>query len=116
MRFTSISGDSISTLRPYRPPTRIPEAPKIILQGDLADLRVEHRHIDGWGGGWAAGREDLDGAGEQLLAPRADLVRVELEALGELGQRGIAFQRGERHLGLEGGGVIPTGTTGQDGS
>ncbi len=42
-------------------------------------------------------------------------MRVELEALGELGQRGIAFQRGECDLGLEGGGVIPTGTTWHEG-
>ena len=77
---------------------------------------MERRHVDGRGGGLAAGREDLHGAGEQLLAPLADLVGVELEALGELGQGGIAFQRGECDLGLEGGGVIPTGTTGHVGS
>ena len=41
---------------------------------------------------------------------------VELEALGKLGQGGIAFQRRECDLGLEGGGVIPTGTTGHGGS
>ena len=67
-----------------------------------------------------AGCEDVclvgGAAGEQLLVPLADLVGVELEALGELSPRGIAVQRGERHLGLAGGGVIPAGTTGHGGS
>lgn len=39
----------------------------------------------------------------QLLTPRADLVGMELEALGELGQRGIAFQGRECDLGLKAG-------------
>lgn len=77
---------------------------------------MQRRDIDGRVGGFAAGREDVDGAGEQLLAPLADLMGMQLEAFRELGQRGIAFQRGECDLGLEGGRVIPTGTTGHGGS
>lgn len=77
---------------------------------------MQRRHIDGRLGGLPPGGEDLDGASEQLFAPLADLVSVELEAFRELGERGIAFQRGERHLSLEGWGVIPTGTAGHEGS
>ena len=39
-------------------------------------------------------------------------MRVDVEALGELGVRGIALEGRERDLGLEGGAVIRTGTTG----
>jgi hypothetical protein len=48
---------------------------------------VERRHVNGRIGGLAAGREDLDGTGEQLLAPLADLMGLELKALGKLGPR-----------------------------
>ncbi len=77
---------------------------------------MQGRDIDRRIGGLAAEGEDSGGAGEQLLPPLADLVRMEFEALGELGQGGIAFQRREVDRSLEGGGVIPTGTTGNEGS
>ena len=77
---------------------------------------MEGGHIDRRIGGRAASREDLDGADQQLLAPLANLVGMELETLGELGQRDIAFQCREGDFGLEGRGVIATGTTGHDGS
>ena len=43
-------------------------------------------------------------------------MRVDVEALGELGERGIALEGRERDLGLEGGAVIATETTGHEGS
>lgn len=60
---------------------------QIILQGDLADLRVQRRHVDGRVGRLPAGGKDLHGAGEPLRAPLADLVGMELEALGESSAR-----------------------------
>jgi len=84
---------------------------EIILQGDLADLLVQRGDIDGRLRGPAAGREDFNGAGEQLLAPLRDLMGVHFE----LAHGGLAFQRRERDLCLEDGGVIPTGTAGYEG-
>ena len=77
---------------------------------------MQGRDVDRRVGGLPPGREHVGGAGQQLFAPGADLVRVELEALGQLPQGGIALQRGEGDLGLEGGGVIATGTTGHEDS
>jgi hypothetical protein len=46
-------------------------------------------------------REDLSGALEQLGSPLADLVRVDLELLGELDQGPIAADGGQRYFRLE---------------
>ena len=56
---------------------------------------MERCRVYGRGVGLAAGRRDLHGAGGQLLAPLADPMGVDVEVIGELGQRGIAFQRGD---------------------
>lgn len=48
--------------------------------------------------------------------PGADLLRVDVEARGELGERGIAREGREGDLGPEGGADIATGTTRLEGS
>ena len=78
--------------------------------------RMERGDIDRWIGRRAARGKDLGGASEPLLPPLTDLGGMQLEALAELRQGGIASQCREGDLGLEGGGVIPTGTTGDEGS
>ncbi len=55
--------------------------------------------------------KDGGGAGQELLAPLANLVRMHIEALGQLGQRRLASDGGESDFGLEGRGVITTRTT-----
>ena len=85
---------------------------KIILQRQFADLRVEgldiHRPVER-----APLSEHRGRAGQELLPPLANLGRMDIEALGQLRQRGLASHGGKGDLGLEGRGVITTGTTGQ---
>jgi hypothetical protein len=56
--------------------------------------------------------EDRDGAAQQLFAPLADLVWMHIEALGQLGERGLAFHGRQGDLRVERWRVVPTGTTG----
>ena len=77
---------------------------------------MEGGDIDRRRGRRAPEGEDVGRAREQLLAPRTDLMRVDVEALGEFGERGIALDGRERDLGLEGGAGMATGTTGLEGS
>ena len=44
--------------------------------------------------------KDGGGAGQELLTPLANLVRMPIEALGQLGQRGLTSDGGESDLGL----------------
>jgi len=43
----------------------------------------------------------LRGAGHELAPPLRDLMGMDVNALGQLGQRLGALQRGEGHLGFE---------------
>jgi len=52
--------------------------------------------------GAAAARQEFDGAGEQMLAPLCYLMCVQESACGGLGHGGLALQRREADLGLEG--------------
>jgi hypothetical protein len=71
---------------------------KIILKRQLADLRVQRLHIDHRSlvrrGG---GAEYARGAVQELGAPLRDLVRVNVELLGQLRQRPLASEGSQRH-------------------
>ena len=56
--------------------------------------------------------EHRGGATQQLFAPLADLVRMHIEALGQLGEGGLAFHGRQSDLRFERRRVVPTGTTG----
>jgi hypothetical protein len=58
---------------------------KIILQRDLADLRMERLHVNRRLDGTPL-CEDHGGTAQQLFAPLADLVRMHIEALRQLGE------------------------------
>jgi hypothetical protein len=72
---------------------------------------VQRLHVDRQLDGTPLG-EDRGGAAQQLLAPLADLVRMHIEALGQLGERGLAFHGRQSDLGFERRRVVTTGTTG----
>jgi len=67
----------------------------------LPDLGVERLHINRRLAPFGLGRERIGGVGDQLPSPLGDLIRVHIEALRELAERRVAFDRGQGHLGLE---------------
>jgi hypothetical protein len=72
-----------------------------VLQGQLADLRVQRLEVRPGVPLVAGRREYLGGTRQQLRAPLADLVWVDLELLRQLDQRLVAADGGQRHLRLE---------------
>ncbi len=79
---------------------------KIVLERELANLRVERRHIDGGLDGAAV--KDAVCTGEQLLLPRGDLAGMDVEPFGQLGERGFLSHRRQGDFRLEGRGMVTT--------
>jgi hypothetical protein len=75
----------------------------------FADLGVKLLHIDGWHGPRrsVAIVEHIGCPAFELCLPGRDLVRVNVELLGLLSDRPVALDRRNRHLGIEGGRVVP---------
>ena len=63
--------------------------------------------LDVWLLGFLLPVEDLGGSVEKLLLPLRNLVRMHIELLRQFGQRLVALQGSDRHLGLEFRRVIP---------
>ena len=82
----------------------------IILQRQLADLGVQGLDINGRFRAPTAFGEHVGGTGKQLVLPRGHLRGMQIKALRQIGERAIAFDGGEGDLGLEGRGMVPTGT------
>ena len=57
----------------------------------------------------AGGRKEFQGPLQELTLPLGDLVRVDVELLREFGQGLVSLQGRQGYLGLERGGVIPSG-------
>ena len=74
---------------------------KIILQRQLADLRMQRLDIGTVLALLGRSREDFRGAVQQLGLPLRDLVRMHIEPLRQLGQGLVAPDGGNGHLGLE---------------
>jgi len=72
---------------------------------------MERLDIDRWAERASLGEHGRR-AREELLALLANLVRVDVKTLGQLGQRGLPADGRESDLGLESRGVVTTGTTG----
>jgi hypothetical protein len=72
-----------------------------IFQRQLPDLGVQRFEIRTSVPFLGARREHLGSAFQQLGAPLPDLVRVDLELLGELDHGFIALDRGQRHFRFE---------------
>jgi hypothetical protein len=98
-----------SVFRAHREADRA-RRPKIVLHGQLADLPVQRFDIGAGRLALSGGRKELHRPFRELALPLRDLIRVDVELLGQLRQGAVAFQRGEGHLGLERGGMIPSGT------
>jgi hypothetical protein len=62
---------------------------------------VERLHVDRRLRPFTVGAERVGGVRDELASPFGDLIRVHIEALRELGERGGAFDRGQSQLGFE---------------
>jgi hypothetical protein len=74
---------------------------KIQFQRLLSDLRMERLHVDRGRQAFAFATEGIRGIGDKLPTPFSDLIRVDVEALRELGECCGAFDGPEPDLGLE---------------
>jgi len=85
---------------------------KIVLQRQLADLRVQRFEINRPCRllGRRAGPEHSGGTLKQMRLPRRDLVRVDVIQVRQLSQRLLALDGRQRHLRLEGRVVVPACT------
>jgi len=72
-----------------------------VLQRQLADLGVQRLEVRSGVPFVGGRREHLGRACQELRAPLADLVRMDLELLRQLDQRPVATDGGQRHLRLE---------------
>jgi len=94
-----------------RQQSRLAQRPgqKIVHQRQLADLGVQRLHVDRGLGRLAMAfrSENPCRPFQQLAAPRRDLVRVNVKLLRQLGQRPLALNGSQCHLGLEGRAVVP---------
>ncbi len=78
------------------------------LKDATVRLGVPRLHIDGGRGGrWAPRAEHVGSPALKLGFPGGDLIGVDVEMLGQLGQCPIALDGGKRHLRLEGRGLVP---------
>ena len=84
----------------------------IILQRELADLGVQRLEIHWWGSLRRRLAKDAGRALEQLVLPVGDLVGVDVELLGELCQRLVAANGGQRDPSLERWGVVTSRPSG----
>src|SRR5712671_505185 len=82
---------------------------KIVLERQLADLGMKGFQIDGWrsGFGTSLSPEYPGRPFKELRLPLGDLVGMDIELLRQIGQRLLAFDRGQSHFRLEGRCVAP---------
>jgi hypothetical protein len=78
----------------------------------LANLGVKRLHVDCRRGraGSRLATEHPGSSLQELGLPGRDLVRVHVELLGQFGQRLLTFHGSQRHLRLEGRGMVPPGS------
>lgn len=72
-----------------------------VLERQLANLGVQRLDVRSVLPFLAGGREHLGRTPQQLGLPLRDLVRVDIEPLGQLHQRVVALDGGQCHLRLE---------------
>src|ERR1700732_5215248 len=84
--------------------SRATDTQKIVLERQLADLGMKGFQIDGWrsGFGTSLSPEYPGRPFEELRLPLGDLVGMDIELLRQIGQRLLAFDRGQSHFRLEG--------------
>ena len=86
---------------------------KIVLERQLPDLRMQGPHVHDRGSLRRGDRaEDAGGAFQKLRAPLRDLVWVNIELLGQLGQRLLASDGRQCHFRFEGRAVVPPWSSG----
>lgn len=105
-RDLGVQGTARSAVRPCRAPI-----PNIVLQGKLPDLGVQAFHVQRCLRGPSVG-EHIGRPFHQLLLPRRDLAGVELEPLGQTGERAFIPHLRQGSLRFEVGSIVPRGSLG----
>ena len=101
-------------LAPTRPALPSVPSKKVILQPKLPDLGVQRLQVHASLGRRRRTAEHLGGSTQQLAAPLADLMRVNIVLVRDLGNRLAVAYIVERHLGLEGRRVVAAQSSAHD--